>query len=274
LTQDQNNGWLKNEWLLKTSKRLGDLTIDHHIPTCKAVPGNAYTGEDPYVIGLLLGDGSTVPNISRTTLYSQDDFILNYMVVNFGWTRKKYGDQVARVYATNQRESERWKDACGRGKAHFKFVPPHLLQADRETRLSVLQGLLDTDGSADKDGRISFASASDRLSADVRYLARSLGGRSNSALNGRETTALGGGPYYKTTITPCGKFIPFRLPRKVDRCKPMAGVNRALVSVEPVGSGPTIAIVVNSPTHQLIAQDFIVVHDATGIPSCRKLPVK
>ncbi len=272
-TLDQKTGW-KDGWRLKVTGRLKNLPNEHHIPTCQAVPGNKWDGKDPYVIGLLLGDGSTVPNISCTTIYNKDEYILNYMANEFGWTRYKYKDQVERVYCTKRNGSEDWKDAAGRSKAHFKFVPPELLTADADTRLAVLQGLMDTDGCADKDGRMSFASVSDKLSADVRYLARSLGGKSNSGYNDRETTSLGGGAYYKTGVTPCNKFIPFRLPRKISRCHEMTGVNRLIEKITELETGHSVSVVIDHPLHQFVVQDFIVVHDATGFPVNRKLQNK
>lgn len=272
MTLEQKTGW-QDGWLLKTTGRLGEIRADHHIATCAAVPGKEYFGKDPYAIGLLLGDGSTVPNISSATLYSQDEFILNYMKNNYGWRRYKYEGQVERVVATNRRTSEEWKLATGKGKAHFKFVPPALLAAGPEVRLAVLQGLMDTDGCADKEGRLSFASVSVRLSADVRYLARSLGGKSTSTFTDRET-ALGGGPYYVTRVMTCQKFVPFRLPRKVERCHNMKGINRGLRTVVSIDPGPSVSFVIAHELHQFVVNDFVVVHDATGTPSCRKLSGK
>jgi len=273
-TKDDKTGW-KDGWKLKTTGRLIELNNGHHIPTCLAVPGSKWLGKDPYVIGLLIGDGSTVENISVTTLYSEDDFILDYMVNNHGWRRYKYKDQVERVYCIGGRKiSDEWKDACGRNKAHFKSVPKELLAADRETRLSVLQGLMDTDGTADKEGRTSFASVSDKLSADVCYLVRSLGGKASSHLCDREPTGRGGGPYFDTTTTPCNKFVPFRLPRKIERCKEMTGVNRLVKTIDQVNNNASVCIEIDHFSHQFVIQDFIVVHDATGFPVCRKIPVK
>lgn len=272
-TLEQSTGY-KLGWMLKTTARLAGLKNSHHIPTCQPVPGNKWEGKDPYVIGLMLGDGTTVPGAGCVTLYNKDEFILNYVKSELGWNRYKYEGQVERAACTKRKDSESWKDACGRSKAHFKFVPPELLTADPDTRLDVLQGLMDSDGCADIDGRMSFASVSDRLSADVRYLVRSLGGRSNSGYSDRGPTGLGGGPYYRTTVSPCGKFIPFKLPRKADRVHEMNGVNRCLVSVDPTTTGPTIAIRIAHSSHQFVVQDFIVVHDATGVPVSRKLPAR
>ena len=58
-----------------------------------------------------------------------------------------------------------------------KFIPlDYLINGSVQQRLSLLQGLMDTDGCVQKSGSLSFATCSPKLAEDVQYLVRSLGG--------------------------------------------------------------------------------------------------
>ena len=57
-----------------------------------------------------------------------------------------------------------------------KFIPKIYKDASTEQKLSLLQGLMDTDGIADKCGNISFSSSSHQLAKDVQELIWSIGG--------------------------------------------------------------------------------------------------
>jgi len=61
---------------------------------------------------------------------------------------------------------------------HEKFVPEAYKWASAQDRLSVLQGLMDTDGTRDyrRGTGAEFYSHSRQLAEDVAFLARSLGG--------------------------------------------------------------------------------------------------
>ncbi|MBP8272417.1 MAG: replicative DNA helicase, partial [Sphaerotilus sp.] len=57
-----------------------------------------------------------------------------------------------------------------------KFVPRLYLEAERDARLDLLRGLLDTDGWIERWGSVRFSTSSRQLSDDVAELTRSLGG--------------------------------------------------------------------------------------------------
>lgn len=62
------------------------------------------------------------------------------------------------------------------GKTQHKRVPRWYMENDIATRLAVLQGLMDTDGTTGPGGGSSFSSTSRGLVSDVVWLVRSLGG--------------------------------------------------------------------------------------------------
>ncbi|MFJ8494116.1 helicase-related protein [Streptomyces sp. NPDC094038] len=97
---------------------------------------------DPYLFGLLLGDGSFRHNLRLSTI------------------------------------DEEIRDAVATEVSHDTFVPDDYKNTSIKNRLAVLQGLMDTDGTIDTDGMsASFCSASRTLADDVAWLVRSLGGR-------------------------------------------------------------------------------------------------
>ena len=61
-------------------------------------------------------------------------------------------------------------------RSDSKFVPDVYLRSSREVRLDILRGLMDTDGWAEKNGSVRFSSSSKLLAENVQYLVRSLGG--------------------------------------------------------------------------------------------------
>lgn len=265
------NGY-RDGWLVRTTDELIDLLKQSagksrseknswYIPTCQAMPGNEYNGHDPYVIGLMLGDGTT--GSKNAVIYNQDEFILQYMEERHGWVRYKYGDAVARVVCTGTTQSNAWKDATGRFKGADKRIPQVILKADPQTRLACLQGLMDSDGSIDKEGRITFDNCALQLIKGAQYIVRSLGGKAHfNPIPEQRTTKLGSKlPIYRLKITPCNKFNPFRLPRKAERVKHQNGEHRRIESITPVPSGPATCFAVAHPSHQFVCQDFIVTHN-------------
>ena len=60
--------------------------------------------------------------------------------------------------------------------AFNKAVPDFYKFGSIGTRWAILQGLMDTDGSVDKRGHCSFATVSEQLAKDVKFLVNSLGG--------------------------------------------------------------------------------------------------
>jgi replicative DNA helicase len=60
--------------------------------------------------------------------------------------------------------------------SYEKYIPRVYMDACREARLALLQGLLDTDGWVEKWGSVRFCTTSPKLAKDVVELVRSLGG--------------------------------------------------------------------------------------------------
>ncbi|MCK5017347.1 MAG: PhoH family protein, partial [Candidatus Peribacteraceae bacterium] len=81
---------------------------------------------------------------------------------------------------TNEVKNALFKLGLSNKKAWEKFIPEdYLYRSSIEDRISLLQGLMDTDGSVKrKTGEASFTTTSLQLAKDISSLVRSLGGRS------------------------------------------------------------------------------------------------
>lgn len=216
---------------------------------------------DPYFLGVLLGDGSITQTPSLST---SDQEILDrirpelppgIIIVKYS----KYGYGFTRGYKTKTKNPlQAILEQLGVwGKtAHTKSVPQSYLLSSVEDRLSLLRGLLDTDGTVGKTGKDpSFTSVSIRLARDVCFLVRSLGGTARLR-KGRVAYTVG-------IRMPHG-VIPFALKKKANRAamaKQKYGPNRAIVSVERIGEEDAICIKVEAEDGLFLTRDFIVTHN-------------
>ena len=153
----------------------------------------------PYVMGLLLGDGSFRYNKSNRglTFSSVDEKLpkkiaemMNYEYVKnseFNYTYSfNYKDNIEITHKKVWVE-EILKDfpKLWNVTSEDKYIPNIYLEGDVEQRFDLLAGLLDTDGSVDEKGRISFTNTSERLITGIIKLCNSLGMSANYIVDKR-----------------------------------------------------------------------------------------
>jgi len=248
----------RNGWQIKTTDQIRQTKVSWSVPLLeKPAPGKKWEGVDPYIVGLILGDGTNSSHY--TTVYSPDEYIIKYLE-NSGF--KCYYYEYNKTITMCQCFDERYRDILGRHIGDQKRVPEELLMADPETRLALLQGLMDSDGSADKDGRCTFYSVSKFLVDNVIYLVRSLGGKADFHIVEKETDRGGRGWYYKVQVTHAGKFNPFRMPRKADRVKSkQLGVRNKIISIRKIEDCHAVCFTVDHPSHLYVIDNFVVTHN-------------
>ncbi|MFI7294225.1 helicase-related protein [Streptomyces sp. NPDC050121] len=219
---------------------------------------------DPYLFGLLLGDGSFRHNLRLSTVDAEiSDAVATAVapecrLVPVSGSRCDYTIQLTRhaggvrnpvIQAV--RELNLWGVT-----SHGKFVPDEFKNTSIKNRLAVLQGLMDTDGTVDKGGlSISFCSASRRLAEDVAWLVRSLGGRAR---------ILPKRAAFNVFVSLPDGYAPFRLRRKAERVGPRSKYNtfrRGIRAVEYVGRKPVQCISVAHPSHAYVTDNFTVTHN-------------
>lgn len=230
---------------------------------------------DPWLLGVLIGDGGLSGSGVRVT--TPDQFIVDEVnrlspasVSLKHLSRYDYGltKDIALKGPNVVVAMLRHLDLMGK-VANSKFIPPIYLNGSIEQRWAMVQGLMDTDGTVQKSGSISYATASKQLALDLQLLVRSLGGI--AAIHTRQPHYTHNGERkagqlcYEVDIrhkTP-SKF--FRLARKKERTNDNGQYNADLklrvMSIEPSRVAPATCIAVDHPEKLYVVQDYIVTHN-------------
>ncbi len=217
---------------------------------------------DPYLLGLMLGDGSH----GNMTITSVDAEIIEYVMAHGFVPQPDPTQYYLPVSAGNLRQFLRKYD-LDRCRAWEKFIPQSLKLTSVGNRIALLQGLMDTDGTVDKRGRVYYCSTSRKLAEDVQWIARSLGGKARLRERTTSYTYKGekrdGRPSYSVRIWHPRTDSLFRLSRKKERCRPGKWnggheITRKLENVEFIGKKESQCIAVSGPRQAYIADDFVV----------------
>jgi phosphate starvation-inducible PhoH-like protein len=241
---------------------------------------------DPYALGLLLGDGClslrTIPTFATDDpelvtaleralpdIELQPRGGVNYVLRHVDGHRG--GVIVANPVSVAVREL-----GLAGTHSHTKFIPEVYLHNAREARVALLQGLLDSDGGPvaqdRRSCRINYTTCSPRLSEDVAYLVRSLGGiayvRCREA-SGRTPGCAGGwsveyrhDAFVMDIRLPAG-IEPFRLARKQELYDRDGGGRpmRFIDSIEPAGDAECVCIQVGAADSLYVTDDYLVTHN-------------
>ena len=231
---------------------------------------------DPYFMGLLLGDGS-FRSKGSLNLSSNDKEILNHIKENLKNNLclkhiSRYDYRIAKKTGRyglkiNSYVNEIEKLKLEKLYSHEKFIPECYLINSEKNRMSLLQGLMDTDGYVDKNGRMSFTSTSEKLALGVKWLVQSLGGVAFLSHAIKKYTYKNikkkEKKYYIVSFTLPQGLCPFRLKRKKNRYKEerIKNKNRTICNVTKIGEKECQCILVNHPEHLYITDNFIVTHN-------------
>jgi hypothetical protein len=228
-----------------------------------------YVPMDAYLLGLMLGDGTFAQRMGYCTV---DEELAQYVLANGIYEVSPDSRSGLRCFIPTQEIRDQVGElGLKETRSHTKFVPTVYLNNSTEVRLSVLQGLMDTDGTIDKKGYVTFCSVSEQLAKDVQYLARSLGAKATltSSLSGNYglETGVAHQRAYSVYIQTAGKFSPFRLQRKVDRIKPYMHkhLTNKMCSIEEQEPEETVCIKIAHPNGLFITNDFVVTHNTDAM---------
>ena len=252
---------------------------------------------DPYLMGLLLGDGSfrgngkgsggvtlacaaadvdevvenIFPTLPATVSISRRDrggWAELYFRSPFGLPTRGHRGQIVTHQANPFTEIIRQLglfDVIGRDK----FIPDVYLYASVKDRVSLLQGLIDSDGCIQHTS-VRFTTTSMRLAEDLVNLVGSLGGMATIRPNrGRATLSVA------VRRLP-DWIVPARLLRKAERYRLMGGIrHRSIVDVELVRRSQAQCIAVDSEDHLYVTDGFVLTHNTPnlvvkGIPAMTK----
>jgi len=228
----------------------------------------------PYLMGLLLGDGGcSGQNVNFTTSdFEIIDIIKNILPENTEIIKyNKYGYRFKKKINGNSKNqiTKILQQLNLMGKMSFeKYIPEIYKFASRLNRISLLQGLMDTDGTISKY-QIEFSTTSEQLANDVKFLVQSLGGI--STIRNRYTfyTYKGqkknGRKSYRVSVKLPQGINPFRLKRKSEKVKPIYEKyppNRKIEKIENIPAREMTCIKVEDDG-LFVIQNFIVTHNTT-----------
>lgn len=260
------------QWLIDCGAKRpsGDYRTKVPLTTPVSYPKKDYV-IDPYILGVLLGDGGLAGNViilttPDTEIVTEVESRLPEMIKLA--SRQAVGcSHYTFLNATDSyrnpfiSELRRLDLRC---LSYSKHVPAEYKYGSVEQRLDILRGLMDTDGSC-KNNRTSFSTISPRLVDDISELVQSLGG---IAIHKRmDRTASGRGIEYHVNIKM--PVNPFLLSRKADNWSPSwkNPPSRYVTNVEYIGDKECQCIKVATVSGLYLTDHYIVTHNTTLLPA-------
>lgn len=228
----------------------------------------------PYLLGVLLGDGSI--KRGSISVASQDAEIFEFIeeiadgMSGSGYRTRleAYDGKCPQIFLAGNRVGRRGGVIQNQLRllglfgtdSGSKFIPHRNKIGSTTERLSLLAGLMDTDGSL-TSGCYDYISKSKTLADDVVYVARSLGFAAYPSECWKVDQNGHGGIYHRVSISGNVSEIPCRVPRKQapDR-RQIKDVLRTGFHVEPCGDGEYRGFTVDGD-HRYLMDDFTVTHN-------------
>lgn len=233
---------------------------------------------DPYTLGAWLGDGTS----AEPSICGIDDEIFDrvgraYPLIEnkrdprnpglrsarFSWTEPirnkdgRYG-----LFATGMSAVLR-----SRGLIRNKHIPEIYFRASKAQRLELLRGIMDTDGTVNKNGiHAGVGFVNQRLTEDVSRLLHTLGIKHRKwtrlkGVAGRPETRK---PFHSVEWRPTPEDNPFHLRRKAERVAPLVRPQatrkmfRRVVAVEDVGLRDATCISVSAESSLFLAGESMI----------------
>lgn len=235
---------------------------------------------DPYVLGLWLGDGVHT-GYTYACYGEKDPEIIDYLSewgkkndATIKKTNSKYVYHISSTSNFGKKGSSPLKNQLEKyNLIKNKHIPNDYLCNDRETRLAVLAGFIDTDGSVSRDGtRVTISQGSNHkeLLNQLEILTRSLGFcvkkntiQTSWTHNGEKRKGIG---YHLNISGEHLADIPTRLPRKkcANTVVRKTSTTTGFLTIEDAGQGDYLGIHIDGNERFLI-NDFTVTHNCTNV---------
>lgn len=275
-TVQQNKGpGVRNTLAIKESlKYARGLYNQHSVPVAASLQlPDAALPVDPYYLGAWLGDGSSA-STAISSSHADGEVVMDMLRergFGFGsiYSDKRGNDCVTYTVGFAEyrpRANGLQPTLRALGVLNDKHIPTQYLRASERQRRDLLCGLMDTDGTIDENGKMSFCTTTPKLRDGVMELIRSLGYKPTCSVKnvaGVDCFIVRFAAYSDTEV--------FKLPRKAASMLPppasrQRSQTRQIVSIEPVESVPVKCITVDSPNSLYLAGDFIPTHNTALNP--------
>ncbi len=268
---------------LYTIGKDGYKKYNYYIPMTNSVKfkeKNVYI--DPYLLGVMIGDGNLEYKGSiKLSLYEDDiaEKINNILKKdNFELRMESEDKKDYRIFDNNlnprtfikgellhrlkiELENLQLIDK----KSYEKFIPEQYLFNSVENRIKLLQGLMDTDGEV-RNETYTYSTTSIQLAEDIQFLIQSLGG--TCKISERQTfytynnIKQKGRISYRLNIKMAKGILPFSSKKhtlKYKFCQTQA--RRTIRQIKFVGKEECQCIMVDSNSHLYLTDNFIVTHN-------------
>lgn len=228
---------------------------------------------DPYVLGVLLGDGYICGDQVRFS--TADEFIVQELqrrLPDYTIEHKEQYSYVIKSKVKGVNELNRQlKDLKVKVKSYNKFIPENYKFTSIENRFELIRGLMDTDGSV-TNGACSFVSTSEQLIDDIVFVLRSLGIRCKKSkeIPGRNNVDFNNGnysdtrPHWELTITTEEDI--FKLPRKLEKIRKNRTYNYKGIGIKAIRKTGEFekqrCLCIDNENHLYITKDFIPTHNS------------
>lgn len=232
---------------------------------------------DPYIFGAWLGDGTT--SKPEFTIAKQDVELIaelqawgdsNLFDVNL----KEYpsaSDKVYTITVTGENNNFR-KFLKETGLFSGKYIPQNYLTSNREDRLNLLAGLLDTDGYYDnRKHTFEFSSSDTKMMEQVLFLVRGLGFKSTMSNEVKHYKSFSKGKWYEGYSDSHRLYITgdnlVEIPTRIQRKKAVQVDKQRYqdlteITVEPMYVGDYFGFEIDG-NHRYLLGDFTVTHNTS-----------
>lgn len=218
------------------------------------------------------GNANTILLNSKRAIIKDGICIHGHDTIKTGLTKKGKCAECARQYAKKLQYGFE-PDSVIKNTMHAllkeknligdKHIPQEYLRASKEQRFSLLQGLMDTDGSIGENGRCEISLKSTKLAFGVSELLHSLGIKHKIKQRTAAFTYKGEKKYsdvWRLSFLAYKDTPVFSLDRKAKRQKERSGKTRAsetesrrIICVEEIETRPVKCISVSSESHLYLA---------------------
>lgn len=268
-----NNGWkVINTLEMKHYAATKSKKVSIPLITPPDIPDKEFP-LDPYLIGILLGDGGLSSSQVRFT--KDHDYFHNVFdsLLPTDTTYKRNGKEWYLIPKEKGIFSlrDRLHELGMMGKRSWeKEIPEIYMSGSYKQRLALVNGLLDTDGTiGSKNCGVSFTSTSEKLALQFQSLIRSLGDlayiKNRITYYTHKGEKKAGRRSWTVFIRSQNPGQYFTLPSKRERVNDINQYSDTLKLrveyVEPAGQGEATCIAVDNEDRLFVIQDYVVTHN-------------
>jgi len=278
--KDSKDGWIicDTNKLIKYINNKSD-TRKFYIPLVNdIIIPNVDLTIDPYVFGILIGDGNLTQGSVEFTNSEKD--IINkvkdiieidneyYLYSTIDKTTMNH--RISKKSA-NQNNSNKYKNyLISKGLygcySFEKFIPEEYKNASKEQKIKLMQGLMDSDGSVNNS--LSYSTTSKQLANDIVDIIRSIGGiafystrttkytYNNEIKNGKESYRINIRYSNPTKLVSSEKHL-----NKISDNYQYSDLKLEIINIKRVEDQEIRCISIASDDHLYITNDFIVTHN-------------